>query len=173
MTPCPTETMKWDYLNDEMDSAAAETFALHLESCPACRAEMAGLRAMAFEIRSLPKPEAPARLSEAAKAALAAGPAPAERFRYSRWFSLAAGGALLVSALVLSFVFPLRIPTESITSFFRLPAELPVSETALELIGKIVAFLPLLLVPSILENARYLFRRKHKNPPNRLRLFSI
>ena len=175
MTPCPTETMKWDYLNNEMDPAAAEAFALHLGVCPVCRAEMDGLRMTVSELRSLPKPEASAALAATAKSALAraAGPAPAERFRYSRWFSLATGGALFLSVLVLAVVFPVRIPTESINAFFRIPADFLVSESARELIGKIVVLLPLLLIPSILENVRFLLRRKHKNPPPRVRLFSI
>jgi|GEM_PF-2546633 len=175
MTPCPTETAKWHYLNGEMEPEAAEAFALHLGVCPACRAEMEGLRMTASELRSLPKPEASAALAAAAKAALArtAGPVPAERFRYSRWFSLAAGGALFLAVLILAAVFPVSVPTESITSFFRLPADPPISDAARDLIGKVVAFLPLLLVPSILENLRFLFRRKHKNPPPRVRLFSI
>ncbi|MBN1940201.1 MAG: hypothetical protein JW843_11495 [Candidatus Aminicenantes bacterium] len=175
MTPCPDEIKKWSFLNGEMEADAAEAFSLHLRDCPACREEMEALRKTIVEIRALPVPDAPAAWTAKAKASLVreAAPAQVRRIRFSRRFSLVSGGVLFAAVLTLAVIFPIRIPAESIALFFRTPANLPLSESARELLGKILVLLPLLFVPSIVENIRFLVRRKHRNPPTHLRLFSI
>ena len=70
MTGCPAETEKWEYVNGEMDRPEAEAFEAHLDRCPACRAEMAGLKDVALKLAEIPRPEAPAAFVEAAKKAL-------------------------------------------------------------------------------------------------------
>jgi hypothetical protein len=61
----------------------------------------------------------------------------------------------------------------SIAALFRIPTDLPLSAATLEFAQKFLALLPLLLVPSIVENVRYLVRRKRKGSRLRVRLFSV
>jgi len=175
MTPCPTEIEKWDFLNGGMDPKEAAAFAMHLEECPACRAEIAGLKDIASGLERLSLPDAPVALTETVKKTLArdAGSAPGKKVRDFRWINLAAGGILVLAAVALTLIFPVKIPMESIAEFFKTPSEPALSESAREILGKILAFLPLVLVPSIIENIRFLVRRRHKRPTIHLRLFSI
>jgi anti-sigma factor RsiW len=184
MTTCPTETAKLEYLNGETSGLKAAEFEVHLAACPACRAEMADLGELLSGFKEVPLPEAPAALVEAAKAALAKAALKGMeersdlrisegRNRYFRWFNLAAGAAIFAAAVILAVVFPVRISSASITALFRIPADLPLSAATLEFVQKFLALLPLLFVPSIVENVRFLIRRKKKSAPLRPRLFLV
>jgi len=197
MTACPTETVNLAYLNGDLDRRETEAFEIHLQACPACRAELAGLKSIVSGFAAIPRPEAPDAFVEAAGKALARAalerkearpedhrsrteehPRGREKeakksVRIRRWFVPSFGALILVAAVIAAVLIPVRIPSEAISKLFRIPSDLPLSGSAREFLGKFLAFLPLLLVPSIVENIRFLVRRKGKRPTLGPRLFSI
>ncbi|MBN2169827.1 MAG: zf-HC2 domain-containing protein [Candidatus Krumholzibacteriota bacterium] len=99
MPICDDEARKLDYLAGDLDAAEREAFEEHLAACPACREEMAALRALLAGLRSLPRSAPPASLVAATKARLRRRAASAPR---AAWlWPVAAAAVMLALALAM------------------------------------------------------------------------
>jgi len=97
MPICDDEARKLDYLAGALGDAEREAFAAHLAVCPACREEVAALRAVMTGLGGLPRSAPPAALVAATKARLRRRAAPAPR---GAWL-----GPVLAAAVMIALGF--------------------------------------------------------------------
>jgi anti-sigma factor RsiW len=169
MDLCLDDALKLDYLNGTISEKGRTRFEKHLDACPACRREIAGLQGTAAEVAGLTPPSVPGPWTTAAKARLrkkasSAGVIAKDTVlvrRRTNVFLYAAIAAGFVGGLVLLFGPVLGAAAGSWIA--DLSAALGISglrsaRTA-GLVFGILSLHTLLFVPSIIDNVYRLVRR--------------
>jgi hypothetical protein len=175
MNYCESEEVKIEYINGTLDAGTLEDFMLHLDTCEACRHEIAGLGAVVSNLRTIEPQPVPAGLLEHVCERLRREQHTPDEYIAHPSRAAATDWLILIlttaGVLTLSFLLISILTSEPVREFAEKMIMLHLSAPAgeggldagkiLDTVGFLSAIVGFLLIPSMANNLYLLLRRRY------------